>query len=231
MIFRLLYLIFRKVTCSLPLLARSDGAKDTEILVLRHEKRYCAAWAAGCGRHGRTGRSCRRSRGYFRRHRHPRMRRSWCSVMRSRCSGVRLPGGAGPVTSSRAARPSTRHAGHAAGLARPVECQNSRRASDLDFYPRHLCSTASSICSWSGCSAGWRSSRGATPRRTRRSLVLRHEVAVPGREPPEPSGHRSMQQLHCRRTHVNQRRHRLVLDVLTREHPHRRLPAHAPTET
>jgi putative transposase len=35
--FRLLYLVFCKVTCWLSLLARSDAAKDTEILVLRHE--------------------------------------------------------------------------------------------------------------------------------------------------------------------------------------------------
>ena len=37
------------------------------------------------------------------------------------------------------------------------------------FYPRPLCSSVLSICSWSGCSAGWRSSRGATLRRTWRS--------------------------------------------------------------
>jgi putative transposase len=35
--FRLLYLVFCKVTCWLSLLARSDAAKDIEILVLRHE--------------------------------------------------------------------------------------------------------------------------------------------------------------------------------------------------
>jgi hypothetical protein len=35
--FRLLYLVFCKVTCWLSLLARSDVAKDAEILVLRHE--------------------------------------------------------------------------------------------------------------------------------------------------------------------------------------------------
>jgi hypothetical protein len=37
-----------------------------------------------------------------------------------------------------------------------VRCQNSCRASDLGFYPRRSCSLASSICSQSGCSAGWR---------------------------------------------------------------------------
>src|SRR5450755_3036345 len=37
MCFRLLYLVFCKVTCWLSLLARGDAAKDTEILVLRHE--------------------------------------------------------------------------------------------------------------------------------------------------------------------------------------------------
>ena len=42
-----------------------------------------------------------------------------------------------------------------------VGCQNSCRASDLGFYSQHSCSFASSICSWSGCSAGWRSSREA----------------------------------------------------------------------
>jgi hypothetical protein len=35
--FRLLYLVFCKVTCWLSLLARSDAAKDIEILVLGHE--------------------------------------------------------------------------------------------------------------------------------------------------------------------------------------------------
>jgi hypothetical protein len=35
-----------------------------------------------------------------------------------------------------------------------VGCQNSCRASDLVFYSQHSCSFASSICSWSGCSAG-----------------------------------------------------------------------------
>jgi hypothetical protein len=35
--FRLLYLVFCHVTCWLSLLARSDAAKDIEILVLRHE--------------------------------------------------------------------------------------------------------------------------------------------------------------------------------------------------
>jgi hypothetical protein len=50
-----------------------------------------------------------------------------------------------------------------------VACQNSSRASDLVFYPRRSCSSASSICSWSGRSAGWRSSRAAAPRRTWRS--------------------------------------------------------------
>src|ERR1017187_8347408 len=51
----------------------------------------------------------------------------------------------------------------------PVGCQNSCGASELGFYPRRLCSSVSSICSWSGCSAGWRSSHGATLRRTWRS--------------------------------------------------------------
>ena len=60
------------------------------------------------------------------------MRRSWCSVMRSRCSGARSPGpsptgpigdpgGGGPATCRRAACPSARHAGHAAGLAPPAD--------------------------------------------------------------------------------------------------------------
>jgi hypothetical protein len=35
--FRLLYLVFCKVTCWLSLLARSDAAKDAEIMVVRHE--------------------------------------------------------------------------------------------------------------------------------------------------------------------------------------------------
>jgi hypothetical protein len=51
----------------------------------------------------------------------------------------------------------------------PVGCQNWGRASDLVFYPPHLCSSASSICSWSGCSAGWRCSGAATPLKTWRS--------------------------------------------------------------
>ena len=37
------------------------------------------------------------------------------------------------------------------------------------FYPRHSCSSASSTCSWCGCSAGWRCSRAATPPKTWRS--------------------------------------------------------------
>ena len=52
---------------------------------------------------------------------------------------------------------------------RPVACQNSCRASDLGFYPRHSCSFASSICSWSGCPAGWRSSPAAMFPRTWKS--------------------------------------------------------------
>ena len=47
-----------------------------------------------------------------------------------------------------------------------MACQNSCRASDLGFYPRHSCSFASSICSWSGCLAGWRSSPAAMFPRT-----------------------------------------------------------------
>jgi putative transposase len=37
MFFRLLYLVFYKVTCWLSLLARSGAAKEVEILVLSHE--------------------------------------------------------------------------------------------------------------------------------------------------------------------------------------------------
>ena len=40
---------------------------------------------------------------------------------------------------------------------------------DLLLYARRSCSSASSTCSWSGCSAGWRSWRAVTPPRTRRS--------------------------------------------------------------
>jgi hypothetical protein len=57
----------------------------------------------------------------------------------------------------------------ARSLENHVACQNSSRASDLGFYSRRSCSSASSICSWSGCSAGWRSSRTATPPRKWRS--------------------------------------------------------------
>jgi len=39
----------------------------------------------------------------------------------------------------------------------PVPCQNPACSSDLLVYARRSCSSASLICSWSGCSAGWRS--------------------------------------------------------------------------
>jgi lysophospholipase L1-like esterase len=73
------------------------------------------------------------------------------------------------------------------GLARVVEAARTRapgaravlvdlrgartscRASDQGFYPRRSCPFASCICSWSGCSAGWRSSHGATPPKRLRS--------------------------------------------------------------
>ena len=55
------------------------------------------------------------------------------------------------------------------GTSTPVGCQNSCRTSDLGFYPRQSCSCASPICSWFGCSAGWRCSPGATLPKTRRS--------------------------------------------------------------
>ena len=66
-------------------------------------------------------------------------------------------------------------AAQAAGMVPggPVACQNSCRASDLGFSPRHSCSFASSICSGSGCSAGWRSSPAAMFPRTRRRPVTR----------------------------------------------------------
>jgi len=44
---------------------------------------------------------------------------------------------------------------------------------DLLVYARRSCSLASSTCSWSGCSAGWRSWPAATPPRTRRSFSPR----------------------------------------------------------
>ena len=49
MCFRLLYLVFCKVTCWLSLLARGDAVKDTEILVLRHENAVLRR-QAGCPR-------------------------------------------------------------------------------------------------------------------------------------------------------------------------------------
>jgi hypothetical protein len=74
----------------------------------------------------------------------------------------------------------------ATAARRPVACQNWFRASDLGFYPRHSCSFASSICSWSGCSAGWRSLPAAMFPRTwkswcsgTRSRSLRRQVARP----------------------------------------------------
>ena len=51
-------------------------------------------------------------------------------------------------------------------------------AEHLGFYPRHPCSSAWSICSWSGCSAGWRCSRAATSPKTWRSWYCGHAVAV-----------------------------------------------------
>ena len=60
-----------------------------------------------------------------------------------------------PIT--RSARSATAEIHRAARVA----CQNSCRASDLGFYPRQSCSFASSICSWSGCSAGWRGAVGS----------------------------------------------------------------------
>ena len=51
----------------------------------------------------------------------------------------------------------------------PCEVPNSCRVSDLGFYPRHSCSSASCTCLWSGCSPGWRCSPAAAPRRTSRS--------------------------------------------------------------
>jgi hypothetical protein len=54
------------------------------------------------------------------------------------------------------------------GLAGSCGAPESCRASDPGFYSRPSRSFASSSCSWSGCSAGWRCLRRATPRRTRR---------------------------------------------------------------
>src|ERR1035441_3017337 len=58
------------------------------------------------------------------------------------------------------------------------------RAPDLGFYPRHSCSFASSICSRSDCSAGWRSSRATS----RRILVLPDDVAVLRRQIASEAG-------------------------------------------
>jgi hypothetical protein len=48
---------------------------------------------------------------------------------------------AGPVCSPR--KTARRCAPSGCSTARPVACQNSRRASDLGFCPRHSCSSAS----------------------------------------------------------------------------------------
>ena len=61
-----------------------------------------------------------------------------------------------------------------------MACQNSYRASDLGFYPRHSCSSAWSICSWSGCSAGWRCSRAATSPKMWRSWYCGTRSSVVG---------------------------------------------------
>ena len=53
--------------------------------------------------------------------------------------------------------------------ARLEPCQNPARSFDLLLYGRRSCSFASSISSWSGCSAGWCSWHGVTPPRTWRS--------------------------------------------------------------
>jgi hypothetical protein len=54
---------------------------------------------------------------------------------------------------------------HAGPCAVPKPCARP----DLLLYARRSCSFASSTCSWSGCSAGWRYWRAVTPPRMRRS--------------------------------------------------------------
>ena len=68
-----------------------------------------------------------------------------------------------------------------------MACQYSSNAPDLGFYPRRSCSSVSSICSWSGCSAGWYCSRSGTSKEVE-ILVLRHEVAASRSTSPAGSG-------------------------------------------
>ena len=144
------YLLARCLLGCLTVLARREASKDAELLVLRHENavlrrqisriRYQPGdrlWLSALSR-------------LIPRHR-------WTEVFAVTLATLlawhrRLVARTWDYTSRRRpGRPSTAAAIRKLVIAWrrtiPVACQNSCRASDLGFYPRHSCSSDSLICS------------------------------------------------------------------------------------